>query len=309
MKIRLGYACISKIIDTTSSKTTTLTYYNKLDTNNKSIKIDNIIKENLYNLEQIIKYNIKNNIHFFRMTASLIPLIDIHDIDLSKYKDKFIYIGKLINESNMRVDVHENEYCVLNSVNEEVIIKSIKMLNSLKKVMDMFKINYNIILHIGSKSGGINKSISRFIETFNKLDDGLKNKIILENDDKSYNVYQTLRLCEKINVPMCLDIHHHYCNKCTKDINIYMERIFNTYKKCKVKMHFSSPKSKKEKRSHNEYINSDEFIKFIDFLRKYNKDIDIMLEAKGKDLALVKLVYELKFKKNYNFIDESSFTI
>ena len=50
-------------------------------------------------------------------------------------------------------DIHENEYCVLNSVNEEVIIKSIKMLNSLKKVMDMFKINYNIILHIGSKSG------------------------------------------------------------------------------------------------------------------------------------------------------------
>ncbi len=309
MKIRLGYACISKIIDTTSSKTTTLTYYNKLDTNNKSIKIDNIIKENLYNLEQIIKYNIKNNIHFFRMTASLIPLIDIHDIDLNKYKDKFIYIGKLINESNMRVDVHENEYCVLNSVNEEVIIKSIKMLNSLKKVMDMFKINYNIILHIGSKNGGINKSISRFIDIFNILDDDLKNKIILENDDKSYNVYQTLRLCEKINVPMCLDIHHHYCNKCTKDINIYMERIFNTYKKCKVKMHFSSPKSKKEKRTHNEYINSDEFIKFIDFLRKYNKDIDILLEAKGKDLALVKLVYELKFKENYKFIDESSFTI
>ena len=74
---------------------------------------------------------------------------------------------------------------------KDVIINSIKMLNSLKKVMDMFKINYNIILHIGSKNGGINKSINRFIETFNKLDTDLKNKIILENDDKSYNVYQT----------------------------------------------------------------------------------------------------------------------
>ena len=45
------------------------------------------------------------------------------------------------------------------------------------------------------------------------------------------------------------------------------------------------------------------------FLKQYDKDIDIMLEAKAKDLALVKLVYELKFKENYNFIDESSFTI
>ena len=34
MKIRLGYACISNIIETTSSKTTTLTYYKKLDSEN-----------------------------------------------------------------------------------------------------------------------------------------------------------------------------------------------------------------------------------------------------------------------------------
>ena len=155
----------------------------------------------------------------------------------------------------------------------------------------------------------VNKSIKRFKENFNLLSDEVKSKIMLENDDKSFNVYQTLKLCEEINVPMCLDIHHHYCNKCTKDINIYMERIFNTYKKCKIKMHYSSPKSKKEKRTHNEYINSDEFINFIAFLKRYDKDIDIMLEAKSKDLALVKLVYQLKFKENYHFIDESSFTI
>lgn len=309
MKIRLGYACISKIIDITSSKTTTLTFYNKLDDVNKSIKIDKIIKENLNNLEKIIKYNIKNNIHFFRITASLVPLIDICNIDLNLYKEKFRHIGKLINDNNMRVDVHENEYCVLNSVRNDVVLKSIKMLESLKYVMDMFNVKYNIILHIGSKTNGIRESSNRFINNFKLLNNDLQKLIILENDDKSYNVYQTLKICEKLNIPMCLDIHHHYCNKCTKDIDFYMERIFNTYKNCKVKMHYSSPKSKKEKRSHNEYINSNDFIKFITFLKKYNKDVDIMLEAKGKDLALVKLVYELKFKENYHFIDESSFTI
>ena len=59
----------------------------------------------------------------------------------------------------------------------------------------------------------------------------------------------------------------------------------------------------------NIYIYSEEFIKFVEMLKKYNRDIDIMLETKAKDLALVKLVYELKFKENYHFIDESSFTI
>ena len=215
MKIRLGYACISNIINITSSKTTTLTYYKKLDSETGLKKIDFIINENLNNLETIIKYNIKNNIHFFRITAKLIPLMDIVYIDLNKYKEKFLYIGKLINKNNMRVDVHIDEYCVLNSINETVVLNSIKILNNLKITMDMFKFPYNIIMHIGSKTNGIKDSIKRFKNNFNLLNDNIKSKIILENDDKVYNVYQTLKLCEDLNIPMCLDYHHHLCNKCT----------------------------------------------------------------------------------------------
>lgn len=308
MKIRLGYACISNVINLSSSCTTTLTYYKKLDTISKQNKIDTIIRKNLENLEKLIKYNIKNNLHFFRITAKLIPLMDIVNIDLNIYKEKFIYIGKLIKDNNIRVSTHVDEYCVLNSVNETVVLNSIKILNNLKTVMDMFNVNYNIIMHIGSKTYGIKESIKRFKNNFNLLSDDLKNKIILENDDRSYNVYQTLKLCEDLNIPMCLDIHHHFCNKSTKNIEYYLERIYKTYRTCKPKMHFSSSKSKKEKRSHNEYIDINNFIEFIGLLKKYDKDTDIMLEAKGKDLALIKLIMELKYKENYKFIDESSFT-
>ena len=309
MKIRLGYACISNIINVTSSSTTTLTYYNKLDSNSKKEKIDTIINKNLDNLLELIKYNIKNNIHVFRITAKLIPLMDIVNIDLNIYKDKFNKIGKLIKDNNIRISTHIDEYCVLNSINKSVVLNSIKILNNLNIVMNMFNVDYDIIMHIGSKQEGINKSIKRFIVNFNLLSDDIKNKIILENDDKSFNVYQTLKLCETINVPMCLDIHHHYVNKCTKNIDYYLERIYKTYKNRIPKMHFSTPKNKKEKRSHNEYINTIDFIKFIELLKKNNKDTDIMLEAKGKDLALIKLVMELKYKEKYKFIDESSFLI
>lgn len=76
-------------------------------------------------------------------------------------------------------------------------------------------------------------------------------------------------------------------------------------------MHFSSPKSKlkKEYRSHNDYIDVKEFIKFINILKKENKDIDIMLEAKKKDEALFRLVRELKYQTNIKFLDETSFMI
>ena len=74
-------------------------------------------------------------------------------------------------------------------------------------------------------------------------------------------------------------------------------------------MHFSSPKNKRDYRSHNEYINGDDFINFIEILKKYDRDIDIMLEAKMKDDALFRLVRELKYKTNYRFIDDTSFEV
>ena len=52
-----------------------------------------------------------------------------------------------------------------------------------------------------------------------------------------------------------------------------------------------------------------EFIKFIKILKKENKDIDIMLEAKKKDEALFRLVIELKYQTNIKFLDETSFMI
>ena len=66
---------------------------------------------------------------------------------------------------------------------------------------------------------------------------------------------------------------------------------------------------KKEFRSHHDYINSDDFINFIEIVKKYDIDIDIMLEAKAKDEALFRLVRELKYKTNYKFIDDTSLIV
>ena len=74
-------------------------------------------------------------------------------------------------------------------------------------------------------------------------------------------------------------------------------------------MHFSSPKNKKEFRSHSNYINSNDFIKFINIIKKYNTSIDIMLECKAKDEAMFKLIRQLKYKTNYHFINETTFKI
>jgi len=308
MIIRLGYVSICKTLNITSSKTITYTNYKKDYDNNK---IDNIIKENLDNLNKIIDYNIKNNIHFYRLTSKLIPLATLINLNYyDKYEDKYKEISNKINKYNIRIDTHPGEFCILNSTKKEIVNNSINILKYHYNILKYLNIkNKIIILHIGSSVLGKSNSIKRFINNFNKLPKYIKDCIELENDDKIYNIKDTLELCETLKIPMVLDYHHHICNNDNLNIDDYLERILNTWN-ITPKMHFSSPKNntKKEFRSHNDYIFVNDFILFLEKLKKYNKNIDIMLECKEKDLALFKLTRELKYH-DYNFIDETTINL
>ena len=301
MKIRLGYACVPVTIDETSSHSLTYTHYKRLG-NKGDEKLDSVIKSNFNSLEKILKYNIRNDITFFRMTSELIPLAnhsDVHYDFLNQYKHYYKKIGTIIKQNNLRVDLHPSAYTVLNSVNEDVVTSTINILEFYQKMYKSMGIKSRIVLHVGSKVGGKRLGIKRFINNYNKLNSDLQKLIIVENDDKSYNIRNVLNLSEKLDIPMVLDYHHFKVNKNNEKIEDYIERIFNTWKDDIPKIHFSSPKDKKNKRSHNDYINVDDFIDFLEKIKFTKRDFDVMIEAKKKDDALFRLIRELKYKTDY----------
>ena len=305
MIIRLGYVALSNVLET-SSKTISYTEFNK----NKDLnKIKKIITDNLINLNNIINYNIKNNIHFYRITSNLIPLATLELFDyIDNYKKYYDIIKENIKKSNMRVDMHPDQFCVLNSTKKEVVENSIKILKYHYNILEALGVkNKVIILHVGSSVLGKENSIKRFINNFNKLPKYLKESIAIENDDKIFNIKDCLYISNKLNIPFILDYHHHICNN--DNINLYdcINEIFQSFK-ITPKIHFSSPKNKtkKEFRSHHEYIDINSFIDFLKKIENINYDIDIMIEAKGKDDALFRLVRQLKYN-NYKFIDDTTF--
>ena len=306
MKVRLGYACITNCINNSSSSTYTYSEYLK---DGDIDKLDRVIISNLKSLNNIIDYNIKNNIHFYRISSKIIPLATKDDVKFdytNKYKSYYDTIGKKISDSKMRVDFHPDQFCVLNSVKSDVVSNSVKILEYHYNLLNMLNVNDKIlILHVGSSTFGKENSISRFINNFNKLPIYLRKCIAIENDDKVFNVNDVLKISKVTSIPVVLDYHHHLCNK--SDFSFV--DIFNSWGNSRVKMHFSSPKNKIDYRSHNEYINGDDFINFIEILKKYDRDIDIMLEAKGKDDSLFRLVRYIKYKTDYEFIDDTTFLV
>ncbi len=296
MKVRLGYVAISKTMDLTSSSIVTYTEYLK---RKDMQKIHNTIIKNLESLKEIIKYNIANDIHFFRLTSKLIPLATKEEVVfdyIKPYKSYYEEIKILIK--NLRIDVHPDQYTVLNSTREEVVKNSIENIKYNYNILEALGIkNKLILIHVGSSVLGKKNSIHRFINNFNKLSSNLKNSIAIENDDKVYNIIDCLNISEKLKIPFVLDYHHYNCNNDGESLEENIPRIFNSWKNDKPKIHFSSPKSKlkKEYRSHHDYIDVLEFMFFLDILKQFNTDVDIMLEAKAKDDALFKLIRQLRY--------------
>ena len=320
MRVRLGYVAISKALGkkVTSSSTVTFSNYSKIALPDKKLeKLKSVAASNLKDLETIIKYNIENNIHFYRITSALIPLVTHPEVGYWGHREflkkDFEYVGKLINDSKMRVDTHPDEFNVINSINPKVVENT--KINLLKQAEWFEDFKYDLgkmVIHVGGATNRKDAGLERFITNFTTFPTEVKSKIIIENDDKTYTAQETLKLCNELNLPMVLDIHHHNCNNNGENIYELIPKIFLTWENQQLppKLHFSSPRDGEKDRKHSDFINANDFITFLENIKLLNTDIDIMLECKEKDLALFKLADDIKeLKPEYKWIDKSTFIV
>ena len=199
MKIRLGYVAISNALGkkVTSSSNVTYKTYSKITSEEKKIeKLKSITHSNFEGLEKILRYNIENDIHFYRLTSALIPLTTHPDVPNWGYrklfKKDFEYIGKLIKKNNMRVDTHPDQFNVINSANDEVVKNTIK---NLSRQVEWFEdMDYPIgkmVIHVGGATGGKESALSRFVDNFKTFPHDIQTRLIIENDDNSKVLYVT----------------------------------------------------------------------------------------------------------------------
>lgn len=302
MKIRLGYVALPISILDTSSHTFTYTRYQNMEKKEATEKLHQVILSNIDGLKKILTYNQKNDIFFYRMTSSLFPLATHEKVEwkgFSSYEKELKEIGNFIFQHQMRVDIHPDPFYVLNSSKEEVFQNTIRLLRFQSTLLDTMGFPSKIILHVGSMVGGKTEALKRFKDHFRRLDIEIQKKIVLENDDKIYTAFDTLKLCQELNIPMVLDVHHHFCNPSLEKLEDLLPFIFATWKDLPPKIHFSSPKSPKEKRSHHDYICLEDFLTFLELAKKIGKDFDVMIEAKAKDEALFRLIRQIKYKTAY----------
>ena len=286
----LGFACICTTLQENGRfKTVTAKTLLKLSNEEQAKKLISISVDNLYNSLQILKWCKLNNILMYRFSSDLIPLATYGE-SWSWWEDKDIQnmcskIKAFIVESKIRISLHPDQFCVLNSDKPHVVQNSIKHLEHLNRLSNMVG-NKTLIMHTGGTVGGKELGIQRFIDNFNLLSTDIQSKLVLENDDKSFGVSDVLRICETLSIPMILDIHHYNCSNAGENLLDLRQRIIATWKGQRPKMHLSSGKTGFNDRHHADYINDEDYISALKFA---GDEFDIMLESKQKELALFKI--------------------
>lgn len=288
----IGYACLAVGVPYTDYKTCRL--------KNVSVeKLEELIKYNLSSLEYIIDYNIKNDIKLFRISSDLIPF-GSSSVNTLPWWELFAYEFKRISEkidtSGMRVSMHPGQYTVLNSPDQEVVKKAIGDLNYHSRVLDTLglKEKHKIVLHIGGVYNDKKQAVKRFITHYQELDRSIKDRLIIENDDKSYTIEEVLEIGTAINVPVVFDNLHHAINHVDhqKD-DMYWIRVCKRTWQIKdglQKIHYSQQAQNKKLGSHAEGIKLKLFMAFYEKLQQEKLDVDIMLEVKDKNLSAVKCI-------------------
>ncbi len=298
--MKIGYPCINLTLNCRSSRTFRLENYSEE-------RLIGTIDNNLKCLSKILKFNTENNLLFFRITSDLIPFAShpIMKFNWQNYfKSKFKEIGSYIKKKSMRISMHPGQYTVLNSKNKNVVQNSIKELKYHVEVLEVLGLNSEakVITHVGGVYGDKKSSIKRFLQMYKTLSDNIKMHFIIENDDKSYNIKDCLKINDNIGIPIVFDSYHHFCYNQGESIEEAIQLISKTWKKKDGLpiLHYSSEHPIKGKYRHADEIDISHFNNFLK--KSCNYDFDLMLEVKNKEksaiLAREQLINDVRFKTN-----------
>lgn len=279
--MRLGYPCINRTIGCTANRTFRLASYSEKNLIEK-------VSNNLNCLEQILQYNVKHNLLFFRISSDLVPFAShpICTFNWQKYfQERFRQIGNYIKKHKMRISMHPDQFVLINSPNQDVVKRSIKELIYHCEVLDLLELSAaaKVQIHIGGVYGDKSQALQRFINVYKNLPSLIKKRLVIENDHISYSLKDCLFVHREIGIAVLFDSFHHECLNNKETIKQAMLSASQTWQKRDgiLMVDYSSQKPKTNKGTHSEHINLKQFRKFL----QQSKDIkfDLMLEIKDKE--------------------------
>ena len=302
--MNLGYTCINMVLNARKGDdriTTNRTMIKKTFHDKGVDYASELVLQNVSDLYQIIEWNEQNNIKFFRLSSDMFPWASEYYQDWGKFPniEEITNIlrdcGHLATKYGHRITSHPGPFNVLVSPNENVVQNTITDLTIHGDIFDFMGLSrtpYNKLnIHCNGVYGDKQSAMDRFCTNFERLPESVQTRLTVENDDKA-TMYSVKDLYEgihkRIGIPIVFDYHHYKFNTGGQTEQEALEMALSTWGDIKPVVHYSESKAEHEL---NESIKPQAHSDLIEELpNTYGNDVDIMVEAKHKELAIKSFV-------------------
>ncbi|MHB8164781.1 MAG: UV DNA damage repair endonuclease UvsE [Methanoregula sp.] len=279
--MRIGYPCINRSIGCTASNTFRLASYSEE-------RLKETVSKNLACLSRILAYNVMHGMLFFRITSDLVPFAS-HSICTfpwhEHFADDFQHIGKYIRENRFRISMHPDQFVLLNAPDKRVLQRSIADLVYQVQVLDLMGLDRaaKVQIHVGGVYGDKLLSMDRFVDQYELLDPAIRNRLVIENDERLYTIRDCLALHERTGIPVIADSFHHALHNNGERFSDLLKSLKATWKTHDgiPMVDYSSQEPGKRVGAHAEHIVPEVFRQFLH--ETILADFDIMLEIKDKE--------------------------
>lgn len=296
----VGYACINETLAGLRPASTAVKVnrgmIKKTFSQKGLVYAGQLALQNLYDLEKIIRWNYEHDVKLYRMSSDMFPWASEYVITDLPNADKIIkqlqHLGMLAQQYDQRLTFHPGQFNVLVSPDERIVRNTIKELEFHAQVMDYMNLPQSVYakinIHLGGAYGDKVAAMQRFCLNFKKLSSGLQSRLTVENDDKEtmYTVQDLYEgIYQKIKVPIVFDTLHYECNPGYQTMQEAFVQAYETWPDdIEPIIHVSESRQKQDpsaiKRAHADYITT--------CVDTYGKKVSIMIEAKAKELAVMK---------------------
>lgn len=293
--MKLGLCCISEILKEKGKQSfRTITRKRALTYTRDELEIvlEELILHNLEITKQIVFHCADIGISHYRLSSSLFPIIGEKTLGFSvswldsrpKIIKSLKELGGIIKACGLTVSSHPGQYTVLPSVNPTVVENAIVDLNLhgwLHDRIDQPRDYSNPInIHIGFSGDSPENIHKRFMEGFNRLDDSVKSRLVLENEDKGIWNCETIFKFFGNVFPLTYDNLHEKTNP--SNLIDPITKFISTWKNFQPVFHWSEGIDETS-RSHTQYFSH---------IPSYIKETLCVweCEVKAKDKAIIQIL-------------------
>ena len=264
-------------------------------------------------LDTVFDYLERIDVRVYRLAGSVIPYGTHPDLPQLHFRrqlevcaDEVAALGAKASRLGLRLSTHPGQYTVLNAEDPEVARKAALDLEQDALLLDRLGQGPEaaVVLHVGGVYGDRAAALDRWARGYEALSERARARVAVEHDETSFDVADVLELHRRTGVRVVYDHHHHRCNSGELSSGAALAAAAATWGGVRPEVHLSSPRTELRTVGRGAAARLvpplvDQHADFVtpwdlaELLRLAPRPLDVMLEAKAKDLALLWLREQL----------------